>query len=88
MPIMDRIFNMYSEIFWYVGKWFSDLLVATGATGIVLGMITLALVVRFLVAPLVGVAYQTAVSDEVRKIREKSRYHGKHERNYSGKYSK
>ena len=67
MPIMDRIFNMYSEIFWYVGKWFSDLLVATGATGIVLGMITLYLVVRFLVSPLTG-----AGSDKVSKRKKES----------------
>lgn len=67
MPLMDRIFNMYSDIFYYVAKWFTDLLGATGATGIVLGMITLFLIVRFLISPLAG-----SGSDKVTKRKKAS----------------
>lgn len=67
MPIIYRIFNMYSDIFYFVSKWFTDLLDATGATGIVLGMITLFLIVRFMVSPLTG-----AGSDKVNKRKRDS----------------
>lgn len=63
----SRIFNMFSDAFYSCGQWFVSILDATHATGVVLGMITLYLVVRYLISPISG-----SGSDQVTKRRKDS----------------
>lgn len=65
--MINSIFEMFSLSFYNVSEWFTDILSASGASGLVLGMITLYLVVRFLVSPLTG-----AGSDKVTKRKKES----------------
>lgn len=65
--MMENILYLFSIVFLNLSHWFSDILLATDAYGVVLGMLTLYLIVRFLISPLTG-----SGSDKVTKRKKVS----------------
>lgn len=61
--MVTKIFGMFTTSFVYSVNWFEDILNATGMTGIFLAGIFLALLSKFILAPIFG----SAGSDKVTK---------------------
>lgn len=84
--MINQIISMLVQVFSAVSQWHSTVLTRTGTLALVTGSVFLVILLRLIVAPIVGASIQAAGSDYVKASKENMRQKGKYEKH--GKYEK
>lgn len=85
--MFSQIMDMINSVFTSGVGWFTEVITRSGMFNFYMAIVFLTILYRFILRPLFVTTIYSGASDTVQGIKYESRSHGRHEKNYVGKFS-